>query len=141
MIQREQLEPEHVDAAFWLNLFWSITLMLLAVALAEPWSRLMDIPELRNVIIVLAPTLLLRGLTMIQQAQLQRALNFKVLALRTNASMFTSGVVGIALAMAAPASGRSSPSSWCTTSCRSSFSGARVTGGRGSAIPARTAGN
>ena len=99
VIQREQLEPEHVDAAFWLNLFWSITLMLLAVALAEPWSRLMDIPELRNVIIVLAPTLLLRGLTMIQQAQLQRALNFKVLALRTNASMFTSGVVGIALAI------------------------------------------
>jgi teichuronic acid exporter len=99
LIQREDLEPEHVNAAFWLNLLWSLALTGLAIALSTPWSRLMDIPELRNVIIVLAPTLLLRGLTMVQQSQLQRALNFKVLAVRTNASMFVSGIAGLALAI------------------------------------------
>lgn len=98
VIQRDELDPEHVDAAFWLNLGWSIGLTLLAVALAPPWARLMDIPELRNVIIALAPTLLFRGLTMVQQAQLQRGMRFKALAVRTNASMFVSGVVGLTLA-------------------------------------------
>lgn len=98
VIQRDELEPEHVDAAFWLNLVWALALTLLAIALSGPWSNLMNIPELQLVIIVLAPTLLFRGLTMIQQAQLQREYRFKALAVRTNASMFTSGVVGLALA-------------------------------------------
>ncbi|MFN8222134.1 MAG: lipopolysaccharide biosynthesis protein [Gaiellales bacterium] len=97
VIQREELEPEHVDAAFWMNLVWSIVLTLLAMGLAYPWSRLTD-PRVFTVIIALAPTLIFRGLTMVQQAQMQRSLRFKALAARTNASMFTSGVAGLALA-------------------------------------------
>ena len=40
IIQRARLEPEHLDAAFWLNLVWCLVLTGVGLATAPLWAQL-----------------------------------------------------------------------------------------------------
>jgi teichuronic acid exporter len=100
LIQREDLEPDHLDSAFWLNLVWCLVLAGLTVALSGWWAALNGAPELRAVVSVLSLLLVFEGLNIVQQAYLQRAGDFKKLAVRTNIAALLGGVAGVALALA-----------------------------------------
>jgi polysaccharide transporter, PST family len=100
VIQRERLEPEHLDSAFWMNLVWGLLLTGLSIGLAGPWSALNHLPELERVIDVLSLLIPISALTVVQQAVLQRELKFKKLALRSNISALIGGACGIALGLA-----------------------------------------
>ena len=100
IVQRERLEPEHLDSAFWMNIAWSLLLAGASVALSGWWARANHLPALEMVIDILSLSLIVRGLTVVQQAALEREMRFKSLALRSNVATAVGGGAGIALALA-----------------------------------------
>jgi teichuronic acid exporter len=100
VIQRERLEPAHLDSAFWMNLLWGLLLTGLSIGLAGWWSAVNHLPELARVIDVLSLLIPISALTVVQQAVLQRDLKFKKLAVRSNISAFLGGTCGVALGVA-----------------------------------------
>jgi O-antigen/teichoic acid export membrane protein len=100
LIQREDLEPEHLDSAFWLNVAFCLVLAGVSVALSGWWAGVNGAPILQDVISVLSLVLVIEGLNIVQQAYLQRKAEFKKLAIRTNVAALVGGVSGVALALA-----------------------------------------
>lgn len=99
IIQREDLDDAHLDSAFWLNLAWCLALAGACVLFAGWWADVNDMPQLGPVIQVLSLMIVLDGLQIVQQAVMERQLDFKRLAIRTNASVLLGGAVGIPLAL------------------------------------------
>jgi PST family polysaccharide transporter len=99
IIQRADLEQEHLDSAFWLNLAWCVVLAGISIALSGWWAGVNHVDQLGPVIDVLSIWLILQGLTIVQQSILQRELKFKKLALRSNVSAVVGAALGIVLAL------------------------------------------
>jgi len=99
LIQRKDLRDEHLDASFWMVLAVSVALCLLSVLLSAWWAATNSAPQLEAVVIVMSLSLPIRGLTIVQQSVLQRAMDFRSLAIRANLSAIFGGVVGIAMAV------------------------------------------
>jgi len=99
IVQREKLDREHLDSAFWVNLVWSVVLACVSFALAGWWADVNNAPELADVIRALSVLLVMGGLTITQQAYLQRTLAFRKLAVRANVAALVGGVVGLTLAL------------------------------------------
>lgn len=98
LVQRERLDPEHLDAAFWSSL-GTAALLAGGSALAAPWiARLYDLPELAPVIRWLSLGLLFPALSGVQQALLRRRLEFRALALRAGAASILGAVAAVAAA-------------------------------------------
>jgi len=100
IIQREQLEPEHLDSAFWLNLGWCLLLGAFVFLSAGWWAEVNNMAELESVLEVLSLLVVIEGLGIVQTALLQRSLAFKRLALRSNLGAVLGGAVGVSLALA-----------------------------------------
>jgi PST family polysaccharide transporter len=99
IVQREQLDREHLDSAFWVNLAWCLVLTAASFGLAGWWASVNDVPELEDVIKVMSVLVVVTGLTIVQQAHLQRQLQFRKLAIRANIAALVGGIVGLALAL------------------------------------------
>ncbi len=95
IIQRPDLEEDHLHSTFLLTLGLSIALGGAAALLAGWWGAVNDAPQLSLVIQVLAITLPINGLTVVQQASLQRDMDFRSLAVRAVVSVLIGGAVGI----------------------------------------------
>ncbi len=100
IIQQPNLEPEHLDTAFWTNLVGATVLTTIGVASAELLGRLFGDPRLSPVLVALSWTFFLLSSSSVPQALLQRDLNFKALAIRSLAGTCSGAVVGIAMALA-----------------------------------------
>jgi PST family polysaccharide transporter len=100
LIQREDLEPEHLDSAFWMNIAWCLLLTGASVAASGWWADANNIPELASVIVVLSLIIPIQGLTIVQQAILQRETRFKEFGLAMNVAALAGGAVGVPLAFA-----------------------------------------
>ncbi len=110
IIQRDDISDITLKTSFWISVGFGLLLALLVVVLSGPYSRLIEIDdpvefaaktsELRNVLLVLAVTLPLRGTTLVNEALMQRAMDFKRLATPTNGSTILGGIVGVAMAFA-----------------------------------------
>lgn len=99
LIQRKDLEPEHLDAVFWTNLGCSIVLVLISLTLAGRWAAANHSPEAGLIIPVLSVSIILESLSIVQVSILNREMDFRSLTIRSNASIFVSGIVGIAMAL------------------------------------------
>lgn len=100
VIQREELEPEHLDTAFWTSVVTSL-LLLGAVIAALPFAaRFVDDDLLLDIVLWLSACLPLRSLTRVQNALLRREFRFKTLTLRSVLATLAGGAVGIAMAVA-----------------------------------------
>lgn len=99
LIQRKDLRPEHLDAVFWLNIAVSLVLIGLSVGFSRWWARVNHLPELALVISVLSASILIEAFAKVQRAVLQREMDFKRLAIRSNGSVVAGGVMGLALAL------------------------------------------
>jgi O-antigen/teichoic acid export membrane protein len=98
LIQRKDLQREHLDSVFWLDVVLCLFLMGFSIALSPWWARVNHLPELSRVISVLSVCILLEGLDVVQRAVLQREMDFKNLFLRSNLSVVVGGIVGLGMA-------------------------------------------
>lgn len=99
IVQRERLEAQHLDSAFWLNVASCLILALMSFALAGWWAGVNDTPQLADVIRAMSVLVVFSGLTIVQQAYLQRRLEFRKLAVRANAAALFGGGAGLVLAL------------------------------------------
>lgn len=99
VIQRAELEPEHLDTAFWTGLLLGGLLTLISVMLSGLVALLFQEPELGPVVRWLSLSFILRALSSTQEAVLRRNLLFRSLAIRTLVATLVGGLVGIVLAL------------------------------------------
>lgn len=100
IVQRPGLTRVHMDTAFWMITAVIAVLIPVSIALSPFWAELNQTPDLQPVIIGLSPVLALKGLAVVQEAQMRRRLDYRVLALRTNLAVALGGLAGIASALA-----------------------------------------
>jgi PST family polysaccharide transporter len=98
VIQRKDLEPEHLDSAFWLNAGIGVGMCIVCIAAAGPVAAVMKEPALKPVIQWLSLTFVFGGLRAVQDALLRRSLEFRTLALRTLVGHTAGGVVAVTMA-------------------------------------------
>ena len=96
-IQREHITHEEVSALFWINIFLSLLLMLIGAAAAPLVVRFYGRPELFWVMIAIASTFILGGLTAQHSALLQREMKFAQLAAAEIAALAASVIGGVLL--------------------------------------------
>ena len=99
LIQRIEIGPDHVDSAFWVAVVTGAVLTLVGVLVAIPISIALREPELIPILQVLSVTFLLSAFSSIPIALLTRALEFRLLAIRTLLAIVGGGVVGVTLAL------------------------------------------
>jgi O-antigen/teichoic acid export membrane protein len=98
IIQRKNLEPEHLDSAFWINTSIG-ALLALGLFFTSPLLAVMFTqPELSAVLRFLSLTLIFNSLVGVHTGILTRDLQFKALALRRIFSFAVGGCVGIYMA-------------------------------------------
>jgi teichuronic acid exporter len=99
IVQRKNLEPQHCDAAFWLTLILSFVLMGVCWILAPYWASVnQNAFEVTQILQMLSFVMPIQGLTVVQQSLLERKMDFKSLAIRSNVSALVGGLFGLYLA-------------------------------------------
>lgn len=99
LVQRDELEPEHLDTAFWINLSIGGILMAIAIAFAAPIANWFDQPQLAPILQWMSPSFLLAALSDVQQTLFRRQLAFKALSMRSLVATFIGGLVGVIMAL------------------------------------------
>jgi O-antigen/teichoic acid export membrane protein len=100
LIQRKNLEQEHLDAVFWVNLALGVLLALVCVGFSRKWAAINHAPEIASLTLVLSLCIPIEGLSIVQSALLKREMDFKSFSIRSNASVLLSGIVGLGMAYA-----------------------------------------
>ena len=100
VVQRGEVDQEHLDTAFWTGLVTGAVLAAGLAALAGPIAAAFGEPTLAPVLRWLSLSFVVRGLSSTQQALLVRSLRFRQLATRTLVAELAAGVVGVSLAFA-----------------------------------------
>lgn len=95
IVQRHEIDEDHLSSAFWITLVAGGTLALVAVISAGFVATAFDHPEIGPLIQALSPVFILMALSSVPSALLRRELNYKVLTRRTAASNLVSGIVAI----------------------------------------------
>lgn len=98
IIQREDLEPSHLDSAFWINTGIGGLLALVLFIVAPIISNAFAQPDLSGVLRYLSLTLIFNSLAGVHAAILTREFHFKALALRNIFSSAVGGCVGVYMA-------------------------------------------
>jgi PST family polysaccharide transporter len=100
LVQREKLEPGHIDTVFWGLLAAATPLTLLCVVAAGPIAAALDTPVLTPVLRAHAIAIPLAAVDSVQEALFRRRFAFRMLALRGIAGQLVGGVTALALAAA-----------------------------------------
>lgn len=98
LVQRRDVKSSHLDSAFWGLVLTSTLLTFLCIFGAGWWAEYNGEPGLIPLVRVLAISIPLQGLSLVQQAVLMREMDFRALAVRTNVGIFFGAVVGIGMA-------------------------------------------
>jgi O-antigen/teichoic acid export membrane protein len=99
IIQRQELDPEHLDTAFWANLTVGILLTTFSITFAEPVAMLFNHPQLAPILQWLSLSFLFNALSCVQQAIFHRQLAFKFVAMRSLFATLGAGIVGVGMAL------------------------------------------
>lgn len=100
IIQRQNLEQEHLDSVFVVNLLLSLGLVVVGLLFSRVWAAINSAPEIAVITSVLSVSIVMHAMTLVPIALLTRQMNFRSLSIRTNFSTIVGGVVGIAMASA-----------------------------------------
>ncbi len=100
IIQRQELDPEHLDTAFWANLTVGILLTTFSITFAEPVANLFNHPQLTPILQWLSLSFLFNAFSCVQQAIFHRQLAFKFVAMRSLGATLGGGTVGVIMALA-----------------------------------------
>ena len=100
IIQRKEINDEHLNTAFWVNVFSSLALVLLIGLLAPIIATMFSEPGVIDVLRALAVIVVISSLSRVQVAILTRAQQFNKLAVRGLIMAMVGGAVGIGFAAA-----------------------------------------
>jgi len=100
LVQRREISKAHLDSAFWGLCGTSVVLTSICILAAGWWADWNREEALVPLVRVLAVAIPLQGLALVQQAVLMRELDFRSLAVRTNAGILCGAIVGISMAFA-----------------------------------------
>ena len=100
IVQRAEIDPEHLDTAFWINILTGLILTGGVIASSELIASLFEEPRLASVLRWLSISFILSALSSTQISILQRKLAFKNLAARSLVATAVGGIVGIGMAFA-----------------------------------------
>lgn len=100
LIQRKDLEPEHMDTAFWTNIGCSVFLCLGTIAFAGPVSTLLGDVHLASLLRWSSISLVITALSAIHSTLLIKAMDFRAATIRTLIANTVGGVIGIWMALA-----------------------------------------
>src|SRR5262245_31116255 len=99
IVQRPQLDPREVGAAFWLNVAMGLLLAALMVLGAPLLSTFFKTEELTAVLFALSISLVLKAMTVVPIALLTRKMQFRSLGIIEIASTLISGALGVGAAV------------------------------------------
>ncbi|MGH7550348.1 MAG: lipopolysaccharide biosynthesis protein [Gemmatimonadota bacterium] len=99
VVQRERLEPEHLDSAFWGGLALGLVMGLLGYASAGVFAVLAGQSELEPIIRWLSIAFVLSSFSAVQDAILRRELRFQALAIRSIVGQTVATAVAIVAAI------------------------------------------
>jgi O-antigen/teichoic acid export membrane protein len=100
IVQRTDLDPEHLDTAFWISILAGILMTAGGIAGSGWVATFFQEPRLGPVLSWLSLSFMLSALSSTQIAILQRKLAFKSLAGRSLAATAVGGFVGVSMALA-----------------------------------------
>lgn len=100
LVHTQDLRPAHLHSAYWLVTVVSIIVVILSFPFGRFFADVTDLPDLAQLVPVMALGLPLRGSALVPEALFQREMDFKSLAIRTNVATLIGGVVGVVLAFA-----------------------------------------
>lgn len=100
LVQRAELDPGHMDAAFWTTMAVALLLATTSVAAADYVAATLNEPQLAQVLPWLALSLPLNVIATVQTALFRRALQFRVIAVRSVLGRTLGAAVGVGLALA-----------------------------------------
>lgn len=100
IVQRADLEKEHLDTAFWISVLAGLMLAIGGIAAAGFVASIYKEPDLAPVLMWLSLSFILVALSSTQIAILQRKLAFKNLAARSLTAVMVGGIVGVSMALA-----------------------------------------
>jgi O-antigen/teichoic acid export membrane protein len=100
IIQRKQIDPEHLDSAFWIAMATALLFCILSLLFASQIARFFHEPKVAPVIACLSFSFFFYALGAIPTAILTRELDFRALAIRALLTTTVAGAVGLAMAFA-----------------------------------------
>ncbi len=99
VIQRQQLHPDHLNTAFWMNVAMSLVLALATIVGAPVVGWFFHEPRLAGIVRGLSPLFIIGALTSVQRALHLRRFRFRSLAFATMVGVSAGGVVGTLAAL------------------------------------------
>ena len=99
IVQRKNLEPEHLDTAFWVNIGIGVVLTVVMILSAGQIAEILKQPALAPIISVISLSIIFGALSQVQTSILKRTLAFRALAIRSLAAEPIGGVVAVAMAL------------------------------------------
>ena len=100
LVQRSNLRPEHLNAAFWFNVGCAALLCAGTIVFAGPVSRLLGEPELVPLLRWMSPALIINAISAIHATLFVKAMDFRRPTIRTVMSNALGGIVGVSMAIA-----------------------------------------
>jgi len=100
IIQRQDLEEEHLDSAFWIGVGTALLFCIASNLLAAPIAHIFKEPKLAPVICWLSLSMVFGALSAVPTAILTRDMEFRPLAIRSLISTGIGGAAGVAMAIA-----------------------------------------
>ena len=98
LIQRQNIEPEHLDTAFWTQVVCGILLTTITFFSADLVAGIFKQPKLIEVLQWLSLIFIINSLSRVHNAILSREFAFKVMALRSLLATVIGGIVGVSMA-------------------------------------------
>ena len=98
LVREKEVEEKDFSSVFYTSLLISLFLYALLFFYRAPYSKVYNMPALKNILRVLALVLFPGAFNSIQVAKVQREMRFKKLFLQQPSSVILSAVVGIAMA-------------------------------------------
>jgi PST family polysaccharide transporter len=99
LVQKPDLEPRHLTTAFWTNLATGLLLMVVIAAAAPLIATFYDEPVLQPVVVAMSCNFLILSLRSVQQALLQKHMEFRQLAIVDISAVAIAGVVAVGMAL------------------------------------------
>lgn len=100
LIQRQDLEPEHLDTAFWSQVASATLLTIITFLSAGEVAQFFNQPKLIPVLQYLSLIFIINSLSKVHDAILSREFAFKIIAMRTFWATVIGGIIGTTMAYA-----------------------------------------